>query len=463
MTSRNKEGLKVSVLIPVFNERWTLREIVRRVYEQSEGLHEILAVDDGSTDGSRERLNELEQKYKGRSCPFRVLYKEKNEGKGAAVAAGLPSITGEVLIIQDADLEYNPKDYAALLAPFKDGRADVVYGSRFAGSENKVLLFWHMVANKILTLLCNFISNLNLTDVWTGYKAFRLNVLRSISLRSRGFGFEPEVTVKIARLGCRIYEVPISYEGRGYGEGKKIGAQDALTGIVAMIAAWLSSRLGGCAGESPVWRLMLRSQRYAQFLFERMSPWVGREVIEIGAGSGSISRMLLDRDRLVLSDDDPGYVMQLSQTYQGWDYIKTMRLDLSRAEEEAARIKEKFDSVVCLHRLEPLEEDEQALKAMWRLLKPGGRLILAVWRGRYDKSDLSRKLGAAGFELETLQFLNPLAVPLWWFKAKICGCKTISNLDLALYDCALFWSRFPLFSDLSFGLSILAVGRKTAG
>lgn len=387
-------ALKVSVLIPIFNERWTLREIVRRVYEQGDLLHEIVAVDDASTDGTRQRLKELEQKYKGRTCRFRALYKERNEGKGAAVAAGLELVTGDVVIIQDADLEYNPKDYKALLAPLQDGRADVVYGSRFAGSENKVLLFWHMVANKILTLLCNFLSNLNLTDVWTGYKVFRLNVLRPIALRSRGFGFEPEVTVKIAKSGCRIYEVPISYEGRGYAEGKKIGAKDALTGMAAMVAAWVSTP-----------RPTPGSERANQALHERMSPWLGSEVIEIGAGAGALSRLLLDRDRLVLTDDDPEYVMQLKQTYRGWEYVEVLGFDLARPSDcpQAPRLWDRFDTAVCLHRLERCDDVEAALITAARLLKPAGRLILTLSR---HKDELNGKLIAAGFEVETLEPLS---------------------------------------------------------
>ncbi|MDD5657725.1 MAG: glycosyltransferase family 2 protein, partial [Elusimicrobia bacterium] len=166
--------MKVSVLMPVYNERWTLREIMRRVYAQDALIHEVVVVDDGSTDGSRERLRELELKYASHRAPLRVVYKDANEGKGAAIRAGLGAVTGDVVIIQDADLEYHPKDYAELLAPILDGRADVVYGSRLAGGgSHRVLFYWHALANNLLTHLCNFFSNLNLTDVWTGYKVFR--------------------------------------------------------------------------------------------------------------------------------------------------------------------------------------------------------------------------------------------------------------------------------------------------
>ncbi len=470
--------MKVSVLIPVYNERWTLRELVRRVYEQSELLHEVVAVDDGSQDGSTARLEEIKSRYASHKVPFRVVYKTVNEGKGAAIKAGLACVTGDVVLIQDADLEYNPKDYAALLAPLADGRADVVYGSRFCGgSTRRVLLFWHAVANQLLTLWCNLFSDLNLTDVWTCYKVFPADMLRRLDMRSRGFGFEPEVTIKIARLGCRIYEVPIGYEGRTHEEGKKIRFKDAVTGTLAMVRAWLSSDQGPRSASEQTLRNMALAGQYNLFLFAQIAPYLGREVIEVGAGVGNVSRLLLDRDRLVLSDADSGHVEMLGRTYHGWGYVQARALDLARAEAVPADLSESFDSVVCFQVLEHIHDDAAALGTIFRLLKPGGRVLLMLpahqslfgtmdqalgHRRRYDAVDVRGKLVAAGFEVEALRFYNPIAVPGWWLNGKVFQCRLISDFQLSVFGKLHFLVRWLARWDIRFGLVILAVGRKKA-
>lgn len=217
--------MKLSVVIPVFNEKNTIREIVRRV-EAVDFEKEIILIDDCSTDGTREILKE----YEGRQN-FQVLYHARNQGKGAALRTGFAGVTGDIVIIQDADLEYNPTDYPNLLEPLLDGRADVVYGSRFLGGPHRVMFFWHYFGNKVLTTLSNMLTNLNLTDMETGYKAFKSNVLNPLKLKCNRFGFEPEFTSKIAKNKFRVYEVPISYSGRDYSEGKKIGWKDGVAAL----------------------------------------------------------------------------------------------------------------------------------------------------------------------------------------------------------------------------------------
>jgi glycosyltransferase involved in cell wall biosynthesis len=216
--------MKLSVLIPAFNEVHTITNILQRVATAPVDLEkEIIVVDDGSTDGTREILQ---------SCTdITVIFHNQNAGKGAALRTGIEYVTGDIVVIQDADLEYSPNDYPALLEPILQGDADVTYGSRFLGGPHRVLFFWHSVANRFLTLLSNMLSDLNLTDMETGYKAFRTEVLKAIHLQSDRFGFEPEVTAKVARQRCRLYEVPISYHGRDYTEGKKITWRDGLAAV----------------------------------------------------------------------------------------------------------------------------------------------------------------------------------------------------------------------------------------
>ncbi|UCE52069.1 MAG: glycosyltransferase family 2 protein [Desulfobacterales bacterium] len=222
--------MRLSVVIPVYNEEVTIKEIVSRV-QALEREKEIVIVDDGSTDGTAEILKEIDNQNED----ITVLFHEKNRGKGAALQTGFATASGDIIIIQDADLEYDPRDYEALLVPILDGRADVVYGSRFLGGPHRVLYFWHYVGNRFLTLLSDAFSNLNLTDMETCYKVFKKEVINEITLRSNRFGFEPEFTMKIAKKGFRVYEVPISYSGRTYKEGKKIGWKDGIKAIFTII------------------------------------------------------------------------------------------------------------------------------------------------------------------------------------------------------------------------------------
>ncbi len=223
--------MRVSIVMPVYNERAFIRTIVERVMAVDlAGVEkELIVVDDCSSDGTGEELARLGQPG------LTILRHELNRGKGAALRTGFARAEGDVILIQDADLEYNPEEYPVLLKPIRDGHADVVYGSRFLGGPHRVHLFWHMVGNRFLTLLSNMMSNLNLTDMETCYKVFRREVVQGMRLRSDRFGFEPEFTLKIARAGWRVYEVPISYHGRDYADGKKIGWKDGVSAVYTII------------------------------------------------------------------------------------------------------------------------------------------------------------------------------------------------------------------------------------
>ena len=216
--------MKLSIIIPCFNEEKTLKIIVEKVLRFKEIQKEILIVDDCSTDNSKSIINELANSY----SEIKGIYLEKNSGKGSALKKGFELVSGDIVLIQDADLEYDPKDYSALIKPFKNTDADVVYGSRFMGGEYvRLNFFWHYVANKLLTLLTNVVTNLNMSDMETGYKLFKRSVIQSINIREKSFGIEPEITVKLAKKKFIFYEVPISYKGRSYEDGKKITLKDA--------------------------------------------------------------------------------------------------------------------------------------------------------------------------------------------------------------------------------------------
>lgn len=218
--------MKLSVVVPVYNEKDTVEEIIRQIRQSSIDEIEIVMVDDCSTDGTREILKGLE------NVVDKVLYHDVNLGKGAALRTGFKEVTGDCVIVQDADLEYDPSEYSFLMQPILDGKADVVYGSRFSGmGPHRVLFYWHYVGNRFLTTLSNIFTNLNLSDMETCYKMFRREVIQSISIQENRFGFEPEITAKIARKKCRIFEVGISYYGRTYEEGKKIGWKDGIRAI----------------------------------------------------------------------------------------------------------------------------------------------------------------------------------------------------------------------------------------
>ena len=221
------ESPLISIVIPAFNESATVEKLIDRLHESLVGLrYEVIIVDDCSTDGTAEVVRKLS------GGPIRSFCHSRNQGKGAALQTAFEHAAGEIVVVQDADLEYDPKDIPILLQPILEGHADVVFGSRFRGQAQRVHMFWHQLANSLLTWFSNMLNNLNLSDMETGYKAFRKTVLDKIEIREKRFGFEPEITAKVARLKCRVYEVPISYHGRDYAEGKKIGFRDAVR------AAW---------------------------------------------------------------------------------------------------------------------------------------------------------------------------------------------------------------------------------
>jgi glycosyltransferase involved in cell wall biosynthesis len=461
---------QLSVVIPVYNERYTVRELVRRVVAVDVSK-EIVMVDDGSTDGTSEILKAIA----GRYPEVRVFQQPRNQGKGAAIRRGIQEATGEFLIIQDADLEYDPSEYPTLLKPLLSGEADVVYGSRFVAGHRRVHLFWHAVANKGLTLLTNVLTNLNLTDMETCYKVFRTDLIKRIPLRSDRFGFEPEVTMKVAKLGCRIFEVPISYHGRDYAEGKKIGPKDAVSAVWTLLKYWVVSDIGH-VGQHTLAR-MSELGAYNRTMFDLFAPFLGRRILEIGAGAGNLSRFVLDRDYVILTDFETEYLHLLRRRFGTYENVQIRHLDLNTFT-AADLAGDAIDSVVCLNVLEHIEDDRRVLKELFRAIEPGGVVVVLVPAHPELYSDLDKNLGhfrrytetllverfrEAGFIVEKSRYFNWVGAIGWYVFGRVMRRPHITKAATRGYRLASSLRALEERYQFGFGLSTIVVGRRHAG
>jgi 2-polyprenyl-3-methyl-5-hydroxy-6-metoxy-1,4-benzoquinol methylase len=481
----------LGVVMPCYNERETIVEIVGRVLA-SPYVAELVIVDDGSTDGTRDILHGFDDPR------VRVIEQPINLGKGAALRRGFAEVTAEYVVVQDADLEYDPNEYRELLAPLLDGKADVVYGSRFLGGRpHRVLYYWHSVGNRLLTLASNMFTNMNLTDMETCYKAFRREVLTDIDIHEDRFGFEPEITAKVARAGWRVYEVGISYDGRTYAEGKKIGWRDGVRAIWSIVRyssiADRADRRAVDRGAGPVHfddadaelattlETLDGADNYTDWLVAMCEPYLGDEVLEIGAGHGELTGRLLPGRRVTATDLSKRCVERLEDRYGDDPSFEARCCDLDEllAEDDGVRTvrRGRYDSAVLVNVLEHIDDDVEALATVRELVRPGGHLLVfaPAFEGLY--SDYDRRIGhrrryrrarlvevadRAGFDIVEARYVNSIGAIAWWGYARHLRRTPTKHRNVALYDRVVIprLRRFEERREPKFGQSVFLVARR---
>jgi glycosyltransferase involved in cell wall biosynthesis/phospholipid N-methyltransferase len=465
----------LSILIPLYNEEEFIATLLGRVLSAPlpDGIErEVIVVDDGSNDGSVEVAAEFAERYPDK---VRLVRHPKNLGKGAAIRTAIDHATGEFTIIQDADLEYDPREYPRLLKPLLEGAADAVYGSRFMiVGERRVLYYWHSVGNRLLTTLCNIFADVNLTDMETCYKAFRTSLIKSIPIRSDRFGVEPELTIKLSQRSARIYETPISYHGRTYEEGKKIGFKDGLEAFYVILKTRLRRDVYRDAG-SEILEALSAAPSFNRWIADTIGPHVGSSVMEIGAGLGNLTRFLVARRKVyVATDIEPEYLARLMGRFQHRPNVEIRYADLGRREcfEE---FEGQMDSVVCLNVLEHIEDDVAGIQNLGSVLRPGGQAVILVPQGqevygamdqalghyrRYSAGELREKMRRAGLDVESVTEFNRIARPAWYINGRILKRKTIKRSSIRVFDRFVWlWRRIDSWLPWA-STSLIAVGTK---
>ena len=467
--------MKLSILMPVYNERTMVERCIAGVLAAPlpENMErELIVVDDHSSDGTYDIL----QRLAAAEPAIRLFRHEVNRGKGAAVRSAIQQAAGDFSLIQDADLEYDPAEYPVLLRPLLDGRADAVFGSRYlAGEQTRVLPFWHSMINKTLTTISNMFCNLNLTDMETCYKVFRTDLLKSIPIRSDRFGFEPEIAMKSAKRKLRIYEVPISYHGRTYEEGKKIGWRDGLKALGVIFKFWLIDDLYAAPYGRGVLNNLTGTPQYLSWLARVLRPYLGDTVLELGAGIGNLCGRLMGRRlHYVAAESDALHLHALHNRFLRTPNVEVRPIDPGNPADFAG-LDNQFDTVLAINVLEYLDDPAASLRAVAQALKPGGRLVALVPQGaglygtldkvmghrrRFDAVEVKRLLEENGLTVERVLNFNKIGAPPWRIYSRLLRRGRINKLTLKLFDKTVWlWRRVDRFLPWK-GLSLIAIGRK---
>jgi len=472
---RTESGrLSLSVLTPVYNERHLVAASLERVLALDSDLIsslEVIVVDDCSQDGSWEILQQLAAD----EPRIRLQRHPRNMGKGAAIRTALAQATGDICIVHDADMEYNPGDIPALLVPFLEEGADAVFGSRYmAAPYRRALMHRHTLMNKGLTGLANWLTDLNLSDLETCYKAVNTRLLKSLPLRSNDFRFEVEIAFKLAKRRARIFEVPIRYSPRSYEEGKKIRAKDGLLALAAMLKYWVIDDIyAEDEYGSNILADLQDARRFNKWMADTLRPFVGDRVLEIGAGIGTLTGQFIPRDLYLASDINPHYLHYLRAYSMGKPYLQVARVDAGRPE-DFANVAELFDTVLIINVLEHVPDPRIALENIYKTLAPGGRIVVLVpqhprlyntldkvleHRERYTRAGLQSSLEAAGFRVERLFDFNRTSVPAWFVSGMLRRTK-FSRVQLKMLELIM-----PAVRRLDRlwpwgGLSVIGVGVK---
>jgi glycosyltransferase involved in cell wall biosynthesis len=464
--------MKLSILMPVYNERTVIERCLSFVLAAPlpENMErEIVIVDDRSTDGTWDILERLA----GLHPEIRLFRHPVNRGKGAAVRTAIEKADGDFAVVQDGDLEYDPGEYPILLRPLLDGRADAVLGSRYlAGDQRRVLPFWHSMINKFLTVACNMFCNLHLTDMETCYKTFRTDLLKTIPIRSDRFGFDPEIVMKCAKRRLRIYEVPISYHGRTYDEGKKIGWKDGVKALLVVLKFWLIDDLYTAPFGRGVLNNLTGTPQYVNWLARLLRPYLGDTVLEIAAGIGNLSgRLMSRRTCYVAGEKDPLHLHALRNRFLRTPNVTVQAMDPE--ETDFARLGS-FDTVLCLNVLEYADDPGAVVRSAAEALNPGGRLVVLVPQGprlygtldramghrrRFRAADIRQLVEAAGLRLEKTHGLRSGA-PAWFIYGKVLRRSRVPKVTLKAFDKTVWlWRRIDGLLPWP-PLSIIAVARR---
>ncbi len=486
-SARNKRmATTLSVIVPVYNEQYLIEASLARLRVLAESplldLVKVIVVDDGSSDGTAtaiERFRKsLDPVQPDAKLSWIWLRHEKNSGKGAAIRTGLQYVDTELVVIHDGDLEYHPADLPKMVEIFLFDEADAVFGSRFmSGGYRRTLFFRHALGNKLLTFLCDLVCDLNLTDMETCYKMVRTSLLKSIPLESSTFDVEPELAIKLAKRGSRIFEVPISYSGRTYLEGKKINWKDGVRAFGAILRYAVSDRIYNedeTGGE--ILERLNRAPRFTAWMADVIRPFLGDRVLEIGAGTGNMSVHLMPRAIYWATDVNPNYLNYLVTLRATRPYMRVAYTNATEPDSFPAG--QSFDTVVCLNVVEHIDEDELALRNIWKSLETGGRAIILVPCGprlygtldavlghmrRYTEAGLATVATQAGFRVEKMLKFNKAGVLGWWLNGRVLHKKTfdLGQIRVLNFLTPLFRRLEPLLPLPP--LSLIAILRKEAG